>query len=59
MRPEALSRQTVSLSSDCVAVRDMTDEKTVHMFDSNTGKALGETMNQSTNNSDVIRRRRL
>ena len=42
MRPEALSRQTVSLSSDCVAVRDMTDEKTVHMFDSNTGKALGD-----------------
>ena len=42
MRPDALSRQTVSISSDCVAVRDQTDEKTVHLFDSNTGKPLGD-----------------
>ena len=42
MRPEALSRQTVSVSSDSVAVRDQTDEKTVHLFDSNTGKPLGD-----------------
>ena len=40
MRAEGVSRQTVSLSSDCVAVRDQTDEKVVHLFDTNTGKAL-------------------
>ena len=40
MRCEALARQAVSLGPDCVAVRDQTDEKSVHLFDTNTGKPL-------------------
>lgn len=40
MRPDTLSTLTLSISNDTVAIRDKTDEKLVHLFDSNTGKAL-------------------
>ena len=42
MRPEALSRQSISLSTDSVAIKDQSDEKSVHLFDTNTGKALND-----------------
>ena len=35
MRPEALSRQSISLSTDSVAIKDQSDEKSVHLFDTN------------------------
>ena len=41
-RPEALSRQSISLSTDSVAIKDQSDEKSVHLFDTNTGKALND-----------------
>ncbi|KAJ8030563.1 Intraflagellar transport protein 80-like [Holothuria leucospilota] len=40
MRSDTLSVQTLSISNDTVAIRDKTDEKLVHLFDANTGKAL-------------------
>lgn len=40
MRSDTLSIQTLSISNDTVAIRDKTDEKLVHLFDANTGKAL-------------------
>jgi intraflagellar transport protein 80 len=42
MRPEMLTSATVSLSTDTIAVRDQTDEKSVHLFDSSSGKPLND-----------------
>ena len=42
MRPEMLTSLTVSLSPDTIAIRDAMDEKSVHLFDANTGKALND-----------------
>ncbi|XP_037779617.1 intraflagellar transport protein 80 homolog [Penaeus monodon] len=42
MRTDVLNNRTVSLSDDTLAIRDKTDEKLVHLFDSTTGKALND-----------------
>ena len=42
MRPETLSAHTVSVSNDCVAVRDQADERNVHLFDAQSGKPLND-----------------
>ena len=42
MRPETLTEATVSLSPDTIAVRDTSDEKSVHLFDASTGKPLND-----------------
>uniref|UniRef100_A0A3Q4BDA6 Uncharacterized protein n=1 Tax=Mola mola TaxID=94237 RepID=A0A3Q4BDA6_MOLML len=42
MRPDILNAQGVSLSNDIVAIRDKSDEKVVFLFDTLTGKALGD-----------------
>ncbi len=42
MRPETLSIHSVSLSNDCVAVKDQVDEKNVHLFDTQSGKPLND-----------------
>jgi len=42
MRAEALSKQTISISTDCLAIRDQTDDKQVHLFDTSTGKPLND-----------------
>ncbi|KAK2191278.1 hypothetical protein NP493_56g04017 [Ridgeia piscesae] len=42
MRCDILNYQTVSLSTDTVAIRDKVDEKAVHLFDLMTGKPLGD-----------------
>ncbi len=42
MRPETLSTQTVSVSNDCIAVRDQVDERNVHLFDAQSGKPLND-----------------
>uniref|UniRef100_A0A6I8NS05 Intraflagellar transport 80 n=1 Tax=Ornithorhynchus anatinus TaxID=9258 RepID=A0A6I8NS05_ORNAN len=42
MRTDILNAQTVSLSNDTVAVRDKADEKVVFLFETLTGKPLGD-----------------
>jgi len=42
MRTDVLNMQTVSLSDDTVAIRDKTNEKVVQLFETATGKALGD-----------------
>ncbi|XP_067950088.1 intraflagellar transport protein 80 homolog isoform X1 [Watersipora subatra] len=42
MRTDILNEMTVSLSVDTLAVRDKGNEKMVHLFDSTTGKPLGD-----------------
>ncbi|XP_074657644.1 intraflagellar transport protein 80 homolog [Tubulanus polymorphus] len=42
MRTDILSRQTLALSNDTIAIRDKTDEKIIHIFDAVTGKTLGD-----------------
>ncbi|XP_077987595.1 intraflagellar transport protein 80 homolog [Glandiceps talaboti] len=42
LRTDILNAQSLSLSNDTVAIRDKSDEKLVHVFDSATGKALGD-----------------
>ena len=42
MRPETLNAMTVSLSNDTIAVRDQSDEKSVHLFDASSGKPLND-----------------
>ncbi|XP_070538600.1 intraflagellar transport protein 80 homolog [Ptychodera flava] len=42
MRTDILNSQTLSLSNDTVAIRDKSDEKLVHVFDSSNGKPLGD-----------------
>jgi len=40
-RPEFLNEDSVSLSSDCIAILDRTDMKTIKVFDSMTGRPIG------------------
>ena len=40
MRPKTLSTQTVSVSNDCMAVRDQVDERNVYLFNAQSGKPL-------------------
>lgn len=42
MRPDILNYYTVSLSNDALAVRDKSDEKLIFLFDTLTGKILGD-----------------
>ncbi|XP_056296765.1 intraflagellar transport protein 80 homolog isoform X2 [Pseudoliparis swirei] len=42
MRADILNAQGVSLSNDTIAIRDKSDEKVVLLFDTLTGKALGD-----------------
>ncbi|KAG5191643.1 intraflagellar transport protein 80 [Tribonema minus] len=42
LRPELLSRRTISLSADVLAALDRTDGKTVRLCDALTGRALAE-----------------
>lgn len=42
MRADILSAQGISLSNDTIALRDKSDEKVIFLFDSLTGKALGD-----------------
>jgi len=42
MRPEFLNQQNVSLSDDVVAIVDRANQKTVRVFDSSSGKEVGE-----------------
>nr|XP_020471287.1 intraflagellar transport protein 80 homolog isoform X1 [Monopterus albus]XP_020471288.1 intraflagellar transport protein 80 homolog isoform X1 [Monopterus albus]XP_020471290.1 intraflagellar transport protein 80 homolog isoform X1 [Monopterus albus] len=42
MRADILNAQSVSLSTDTIAVRDKNDEKVILLFDGLTGKALGD-----------------
>ena len=37
-----LTSATISLSTDTLAIRDQVDEKTVHLFDAASGKALND-----------------
>uniref|UniRef100_A0A667YLZ0 Intraflagellar transport 80 homolog (Chlamydomonas) n=1 Tax=Myripristis murdjan TaxID=586833 RepID=A0A667YLZ0_9TELE len=42
MRADILNAQVVSLSNDTIAVRDKSDERVIFLFDTLTGKALGD-----------------
>lgn len=42
MRTDVLNPLTVSLSDDTIAIRDKIDEKCIHLFETSTGKALGD-----------------
>ena len=42
MRPEMLTSLTVTVSPDTIGIRDQTDEKSVHLFDTSTGKPLND-----------------
>ena len=42
MRPEMLTSVTVTVSPDTIGVRDQADEKSVHLFDSSSGKPLND-----------------
>lgn len=42
MRPDTLNKFTVSLSNSLLALRDKADEKVVHLFDTQTGKPIGD-----------------
>lgn len=40
LRPEYVTQQSISISSDCLAIKDRSDEKAVYVFDVSTGKPL-------------------
>ncbi|XP_015262731.1 PREDICTED: intraflagellar transport protein 80 homolog [Gekko japonicus] len=42
MRTDILNAQTVSLSNDTLAVRDKSDEKVIYLFETLSGKPLGD-----------------
>lgn len=42
LRPEFLNSQTMSLSSDTLAVRDKTDEKAIYLFEVQSGRMIGD-----------------
>nr|XP_046245222.1 intraflagellar transport protein 80 homolog isoform X2 [Scatophagus argus] len=42
MRADILNAQSVSLSNDIIAIRDKSDEKVILLFDTLTGKPLGD-----------------
>jgi len=44
LRPEFLNRQNISLSDDVVAVIDRANLKTVRLFDTSSGKDMGEPL---------------
>ena len=42
LRPVILTGVTVTISPDSIGVRDQTDERSVHLFDTSTGKPINE-----------------
>ncbi|XP_054838570.1 intraflagellar transport protein 80 homolog isoform X3 [Eublepharis macularius] len=42
MRTDILNAQTISLSNDTLAVRDKSDEKVIYLFETSSGKPLGD-----------------
>ncbi|XP_074224840.1 intraflagellar transport protein 80 homolog isoform X3 [Camelus bactrianus] len=42
MRTDILNAQTVSLSNDTIAIKDKADEKIIFLFETSTGKPLGD-----------------
>ena len=42
MRPEMLTSLTVTVSPDTIGIRDQADERSVHLFDTSTGKPLND-----------------
>lgn len=42
LRHDMLNEQTVTLSNDTIAVRDQKDEKAIHLFETSSGKPLGD-----------------
>jgi intraflagellar transport protein 80 len=42
LRPEFCNERTVSISPDTIAIRDHSDEKAIYLFDTLTGKPIGE-----------------
>ncbi|XP_067307985.1 intraflagellar transport protein 80 homolog [Pseudorasbora parva] len=42
LRMDILSTQSISLSSDTIAIRDTTDERVIFLFEAQTGKAIGD-----------------
>ena len=42
MRPEMLTGLTVTVSPDTIGIRDQADERSVHLFDTSTGKPLND-----------------
>lgn len=41
-RIDSFSQQTIALSNDCVAIIDRVDKKLIHLFDTISGKTLGD-----------------
>jgi intraflagellar transport protein 80 len=49
LRPEFLTKDMISLSSDTLVVIDCVDQKSVYMFDSTSGRIIGKFTNHLTN----------
>eukprot|EP00727_Mastigamoeba_balamuthi_P006738 m51a1_g2685 putative intraflagellar transport protein 80 homolog (728) ;mRNA; f:749144-752031 len=53
LRPEFLNAQTATLSSCFIAMVDRTDGKNIHVFDVNTGRPTGVTLNHNIEVAEI------
>jgi intraflagellar transport protein 80 len=55
LRPEFLSEDTISISSDVVAILDRTDSLTIRCFDALTGRPLGGGMGEIKHDTEITK----